>query len=135
MPTCMFQVPNKGSMDQSHQIGKLQHMASINNQSHKQVFPEAEETQKGRVRHTRQGLISTREKTQVFQPAANGKIINIPPKNHYNIYVKVTDMKHTIYTYHTENFPVTSRIGHKYLMIMCEVDINTILSDPMKTQN
>ena len=43
-------------------------------------------------------------------------------------------MKHTIYTYHTENFPVTSRIGHKYLMIMCEVARNAILAETMKTK-
>ena len=49
--------------------------------------------------------------------------------------MKLTDTKHTIYTDHTGKFPVTSRRGNKYLMIMCEVDSNAILSEPMKTKN
>ena len=43
-------------------------------------------------------------------------------------------MKHTIYTNHTGKFPVTSRRGQKYLIIMCEVDSNAILSEPMKNK-
>ena len=37
-----------------------------------------------------QGVRSMIENTRVLQPAAEGKTINLPPKNHYNIYVKVT---------------------------------------------
>ena len=44
-------------------------------------------------------------------------------------------MKHTIYTDHIGKFPVTSRGGKKYQMIICEVDSNEILSDPMKNKN
>ena len=55
---CWF--PNKSNMDQSHQVGKLQHIYRFNNQSNKQVFPEAEETEKGHMKQTRQGLRSTR---------------------------------------------------------------------------
>ena len=57
------------------------------------------------------------------------------PKNHHNVYMKVSDMKHTMYTVYTGKFQVTSRRGHKYLIIMCELDSNTILSETMKTKN
>ena len=86
------------------------------------------------MRHTRQGARSTREKIQVLQTSAYGTTINIPSKTDYNICVKITDRKHTIYNDQTDKFPVTSRRGHKYLMIICEVDINSILEDPMKTK-
>ena len=43
-------------------------------------------------------------------------------------------MKNTIYIDHTGKLPVTSIRGHKHLMIMCEVDRNEILADPMKNK-
>ena len=58
-------------------------------------FTESAETQKGHMRQTRQRIRPTRKKTQVLQLESDGTIINIPPKNHHNIYVKVTDTKHT----------------------------------------
>ena len=78
---------------------------------------------------------STREKTRILQPAVEGETINMLTNNHHYIYVKVTDMNHTINTDQTGKFPVTSRSGHKYLMIICEVDINAISAEPMKTKN
>ena len=67
-----------------------------------------------------------RETTQVLQPAAEGTAIKIPPNKHQ------TGMRNTIYTNSTDNFPVTSRRGHRNLIIMCELDSNTILSYPIK---
>ena len=43
-------------------------------------------------------------------------------------------MKNEIYTNKTGKFPVTSQKEHKYLIIMCEVDSNAILANPMKTK-
>ena len=43
-------------------------------------------------------------------------------------------MKHEIYTNQTGKFPVASRRGHKYLMIMCKLDINKIIVETMKTK-
>ena len=44
-------------------------------------------------------------------------------------------MEYTIYYDHTGKFPVTSIRGQKYLIIMCEVDSNTILEEPIKNKN
>ena len=67
-----------------------------------------------------------RETTQVLQPAAEGTAVKLPQNKHQN------ETRNTIYTNQTDNFPVTSRRGHKYLIIMCELDSNTILSYPIK---
>ena len=80
---------------------------------------EAEETHKRHMLHTRQGVISTEENIQVLKPSADRTTINVPPLKHCNIYVKVTETKNTIYTDQAGKFPVTSRRGHKCLMIMC----------------
>ena len=96
-------------------------------------FPEVEETQKGDMQQKIQRARSTKYNTQVLQPEADGKTINVTPKKHDNIYVELTRMKNTIYTSQNGKLPVTSRRGNKYLMIMCEICINGILSEPMKT--
>ena len=57
--------------------------------------------------HTRQGVRSTKENTQVLQPSADGTTTNVPPKNYYDIYMKVTGMKNTIYNVQTGKLPVT----------------------------
>ena len=44
-------------------------------------------------------------------------------------------MKYTLYTDQMDNVPVTSRRGKKYLTIMCDVDRNSVLIDPMKNGN
>ena len=43
-------------------------------------------------------------------------------------------MNNTIYTDQKGNFPVIYQRGHKYLMIMCEVDINSILAELTKNK-
>ena len=43
-------------------------------------------------------------------------------------------MKNTIYTDQTGRFPVTSSSGHKYIMIMVEIDSNVIMAEPMKSK-
>ena len=75
-----------------------------------------------------------RQKTQVLQYAVDGTTINVLPKNNCDIYVMVDRMKKKNYTDQTGKFPVTSGRGTKYLMIMCEVDSNAILAEPMKTK-
>ena len=84
------------------------------------------------MRHTRQGVRSKRENTQVLQPELNITTINGPPKKHYNIYVEVTVPNNTIYTTQGGKLPVTSRTGQKYLMIMCDLVSNIILADRIK---
>ena len=70
-------------------------------------LPDAEKIPKLHMGHTTQGIISTKENTQVLQPASDETTINVPPKNHYSIYVKVIIIKNTIYTDQTGNLPVT----------------------------
>ena len=43
-------------------------------------------------------------------------------------------VKDTIYTNQTGKFPTTSSRGHKYIMIMCEIDGNAVLVEPMNNK-
>ena len=54
-----------------------------------------------------------------------------------DVYIKMVDtwdMKGTIYSDQTGKFPVKSRAGNRYIMVMVEIDSNYILVAPMKNK-
>ena len=59
-----------------------------------------------------------------------------PRKKHRDIFVRVIDLQdefqEKIYTDQTGKFPVRSSQGNQYLMIMCEMDSDAILFEPMR---
>ena len=44
-------------------------------------------------------------------------------------------MRDNIYTDQTGNFPITSSKGNKYIIILCVIDGNVVLTDPMKNKS
>ena len=93
-------------------------------------YPETDETPKGHMRQVRQGVRSTKEK--VIVPNDNDEIV--PRRKQHDIYVRVDQVKDTIYTDQTVKLPITSSRGHKYITIMCENDGNAVLVEPMKNK-
>ena len=93
-------------------------------------YPETDESSKGRMRQTRQGFCSTKEKAVVRDKT---KEATLRTKQH-EMYVRVDQVKDTIYIDQTEKFPITSSRGHKYIMIMCEINGNAVLVEPMKNK-
>ena len=77
-------------------------------------YPETDETPKGHMRQVRQGFCSTKERVSV--PNDNDE--KVPRRKQHDIYVRVDQVKDTIYTDQTGKFPITSSRGHKYIMIM-----------------
>ena len=59
-------------------------------------------------------------------------MITVPLKKHHDMYVSVDEAKETIYTDQTGAFSARSRNGSRCIMIMCEMDSNSILSETMK---
>ena len=55
-------------------------------------------------------------------------------KKEQDVYVKVWDLKHTTYSDQTGRLPFSSYAGHKYLMVMVEIDSSYILAAPMKSK-
>ena len=87
------------------------------------------------MRSIKQGIRSTKEKKEAQQVVtADGKIITIPLRKHHDIYVKIELAKETMYTDQTGAFPVQSKSGNRYVMILCEMDSNAILSEAMKSR-
>ena len=65
----------------------------------------------------------------------NGETLTILLKKHQDIYIAINDEKETMYTDQTGAFPITSKKGNKYIMILCEIDNNVILSEAMRNRS
>ena len=94
-------------------------------------FPESDETQKGHMKQTKQGVRSTKvldEDTLLTNPT--------PGIKHKDAYLRVFDMtKKTMFTDQTGRFPITSAKGHKYTMVAVELDGNYIDAEPLKSRS
>ena len=55
-------------------------------------------------------------------------------RKQHGIYVTVDQVKDTIHTDQTGKLPINSSRGHKYIMIVCEIDGNKVLAEPMKNK-
>ena len=60
---------------------------------------------------------------------------HIPFWKHHDIYVRIDQVRDNIYTYQTRKFPITSSRGHKYIMILCEINGNVVLAYSMKNKS
>ena len=65
----------------------------------------------------------------------NGETLTIPLKKHQDIYIAINNAKETMYTNQIGAFPITSKKGKKYIMILCEIDNNVILSETMRNRS
>ncbi len=69
-----------------------------------------------------------------LQKIENGEATKLPLWKHNDIYVTIEEARETIYTNQNGAFPVQSRKGSRYIMILCEIDNNIIMSEPMKNR-
>lgn len=100
-------------------------------------FPESEETQKGHMRQKRSGVRKTNRKIRFVMNGDEQELEDIDEsirtlqakKN--DIKVKIYNCSESVYTDQTGRFPIMSRRHHKYIMVLCEIDGNQILMEPM----
>ena len=105
-------------------------------------FPESEETQKGHMRTQPQGLRSTKIRMvpEALEPDLGEE--NVPvtrlTKKENDVFVRIyelqDEMRKKIYTDQTGCFPTRSSRGNQYIMVMCEMDSDVILFEPMKNR-
>ncbi|KAL7516095.1 hypothetical protein ACHAWF_000024, partial [Thalassiosira exigua] len=74
------------------------------------------------------------KKEQVTVKLEDGQELTLPTRKHNDIYVSVEEAKETIYTDQTGAFPARSRKGNRYIMVLCEIDNNIIISEPMRNR-
>ena len=87
------------------------------------------------MRAIKQNIPSTKKKNNSFTvKTEGGKEYTIPFKKYNDIYVSVDDAQETMYIHQTGTFPTRSIKGNRYVMILCEIDYNVILSEAMKNR-
>ena len=50
------------------------------------------------------------------------------------MYTKVYEVRNTVFSDQTGQFPTRSKRGNKYIMVMVEIDSNAILVEPLKSR-
>ena len=86
----------------------------------------------------RQGIRSTSEwATKVKELKARLKKEYVPQdqiKKEHDIFIKIVDLKETLYTDQTGKFPYISSRGNRYVMVGIHVDGNYIFMEAMKNR-
>ena len=51
-----------------------------------------------------------------------------------DVYFKVYDVQETIFSEQTGQFPVRSQAGHRYIMVLVDINSSGILVEPLKSR-
>ena len=95
----------------------------------KKYYPETAETPKGHLNQTRKNVRSTKAKP--FEEVLSHQLRG---KKEKDVYVKVYDVRETVFTDQTGKFPTRSQAGNKYLMVLVDIDSSGILVEPLKNR-
>lgn len=113
------------------QVGNFVGWPLLTFQNAKKYYPETSETPKGHLNQTRKKLRSTKIKQQPLKECDTRKLRG---KKVRDVYVKIDDVKETIYSDQTGQFPKRSKAGNRYIMVMVEINSSAILVEPMKSR-
>ena len=104
----------------------------------KKYLPLSIATAKGHLDQSRKNQRST--KSTLVSPAISPEPTTTQEPGNlatHAVYVNLTDINDTymIHTDLTGRFPVTSKRGNKYILLLYDYDTNAILQEPMKSRN
>ena len=98
-------------------------------------YPETVETPKGHMKRVKSGVRSTKAQQQQHPEIteAEAALAEIRRK-HHDIFVSVREATEEVHTDQTGRFPVVSSKGHKYIMVLIDIDSNYIAMQPMRSR-
>jgi hypothetical protein len=92
-------------------------------------YPKTNKTAKGHLNQTRKNVRSTKAKAAPLE-SCNTSLLN--GKKVRNMYTQTIMILKTMFSNQTSQFPTRSLECNNYIMVMVEIDSNTILVEPMK---
>jgi hypothetical protein len=114
------------------QHGNLVTFPGLTSQNILRHFPESNETQKGHMKQTRQGVRSTK----IVDKDAMLGFKQQPGIKHKDVYLRVFDAtKKSMFSDQTGKFPITSARRNKYIMVVVELDGNYIDGEPLQSRS
>ena len=101
----------------------------------RRYLPKSEETAVGHLKAARSHLRSTRPK--IDSPEIRTALNKVRNLRHHLVSTQELeqDWKHKTASDQTGRFPLTSRRGHKYIMILYDYDTNYIFAEPIKSRH
>ena len=90
------------------------------------------------LNQSRAGVRSTKRKIDPLPEATEDDLKPLLGKKLRDVFFKIVDTwdpKYKIYSDQTGKFPVRSRAGYWYIMVMVEIDSNYVLLQPMKNKS
>jgi hypothetical protein len=124
--------PTKATLLQAAKHGNLVTFPGLTPENIAKHFPESNETQKGHMKQTKQGIRSTKVVDEDAMLAAR----HSPGVKHKDVYLRTFDAtKKQMYTDQTGKFPITSARGNKYIMVAVELDGNYIDAAPLPSRH
>jgi hypothetical protein len=123
--------PTKATLLTAIRNGNLVTFPALNVSNVSKHFPESDETQKGHMKQSKQGVGSTK----VIDEDATVEFKPTPGVKHKDVYLRVFDAtKKAMYSDQTGRFPISSSQGNKYIMVAVKLDGNYIDAEPLKTR-
>jgi hypothetical protein len=122
--------PTKPTLLMAARNGNLVTFPGLTPENISKHFPESDETQKGHMKQTKQGVRSTK----VIDEEAALDFKPMPGTKHKDVYLRVFDAtKKAMYSDQTGRFPIKSARGNKYIMVAVELDGNYIDVEPLQS--
>ena len=124
--------PTQATLLTAAQHGNLVTFPGMTPQNILRHFPESDETQKGHMKQTKQGVRSTK----IVDEDAMLGVKHQPGIKHKDVYLIVFDAtKKSMFSDQTGKFPITSARGNKYIMVAVELDGNYIDGEPLQSRS
>ena len=123
--------PVKYTWVKAIKAGKFTGWPMLNKRNVANYYPETTKTPKGHLNQTRKNVRSTKPKTKPFEKT---DALTLRGKKVRDVYTKVYDVRKTVFSDQTGQFPTRSNRGNKYIMFMVEIDSNAILVEPIKNR-
>ena len=103
----------------------------LNERNVQKYYPETIETAKGHLNQTRKNVRSTKAKSAPLETCDTSQLHG---KKVRDVYTETYMVRETMFSDQTGQFPTHSQRGSEYIMVMVEINSNTILVEPMKSR-
>ena len=123
--------PVKSTWIKAIKAGNFTGCPMLNKRNVTKYYPETTDTPKGHLNQTRKNVRLTKPKTKPFEKTDT---TTLQGKKVRDIYSKVYDVRNTVFSDQTGQFPTRSKRGNNYIMVMVEIGINFILVEPLKNR-
>jgi len=124
--------PTQATLLTVAQHGNLVTFPGMTPQNISRHFPELEETQKGHMKQTKQGVRSTK----IVDKDAMLGFKQQPVIKHKDVYLMVFDAtKKSMFSDQMWKFPITLACGNQYIMVAADLDGNYIDCEPLQSRS